>query len=425
MRGFRQSGNEQTWAAQCVGEVAFLRHKIPGLVHQESSDWDIAVRSENQAKSKLDELFGSPWLRIERPYVIQNYFSWGQVDFLPNFQWNGFCFLDPDRFWEGVRIDDDGLPRPRLAHDALVALLTSLLGNGVYRKRYDGLIKRALDEDRIEFEAALARTFGWEWSQRLVTLSLEENLEAAVPYYRKLRGSLKVHRLTAAPSSTMRSVSGHWVSEVKHHLSPSHPWVAFLGPDGSGKSSVIVELQKSLETSRLKTLVMHWRPKWSGAEPQSPQVVANPHGQKPRGFVLSSAALMLLWIRWMVGRFGKTWHRRAKQKMLVSDRYYLDLLVDPKRYRYGGSLGFAELLFYFLPKPNLTFILVAKPEILLDRKNEVTLKEAERQVEGYRHIADELRDRGEKVYLIDSGKKLEEVHKEVFSAICSEVFCSP
>ena len=57
---------------------------------------------------------------------------------------------------------------------------------------------------------------------------------------------------------------------------------------------------------------------------------------------------------------------------MLFDRYHGDLLVDPRRYRYGGPMSLARLIVRFMPQPDLVFFLDATPEILLARKQEVS-----------------------------------------------------
>ena len=69
--------------------------------------------------------------------------------------------------------------------------------------------------------------------------------------------------------------------------------------------------------------------------------------------------------------------------MLICDRYYHDLLVDPVRYRYGGPAWIARFVGSLMPKPDLWILLDAPPEVLQARKREVTLEETTRQRSAY------------------------------------------
>jgi thymidylate kinase len=418
-KGFRDPAVELDWASRLGGKVAFLRHRIPWLEHRESSDWDLAVCDLETTVEVTESVLGKPLLTVSRVYVEQRYYRWGQIDFLPSFEWNGYVYLDPERFWSRVATGDDGLPRPCLAHDALIAWLTGLLTGGVYQPRYDRLLQEAWAVDGRELRDSLRWAFGEDLAAEMVFLLERKNPGEAVLLVSDLRSALKWRSVLRSPAEVVERVLRHWWCELQHHWKPPFPWLAFLGPDGVGKSTVIEAVEEFLKPSRLKILLVHWRPKLAGREAADAKVVTDPHGRSPRGFLASSLALALLWVRWMIGRFGRTWHQRAKQKIMVSDRYYPDLLVDPRRYRYRGSLSLARWVFRTLPKPDLTIVLLADPEVILARKEEVSRKELTRQLSVYRALADELPN---DVVTLDAGRSVSEVREEVARILLERVF---
>ena len=108
-------------------------------------------------------------------------------------------------------------------------------------------------------------------------------------------------------------------------------------------------------------------------------IVADPHGKPPRS-ALTSAAKIIVWLmeEWYAHLF-----RDKKQTLLLCDRYYHDLLVDSKRYRYGGPLWFARLVGALMPRPMLWVLLDAPVEVLQARKQEVPFEESKRQRQAY------------------------------------------
>lgn len=408
------------WVSACGSRVAFLRYNVAGLEHREGSDWDVAVRDLETVRKTTRSCFGAPWLDVRRTYVEQRYYPWGQLDLLPAFQWNGLTWLNQDRFWKGVSVGKDGIPRPRLAHDALIALLTGLLSGKTYRSRYNPLVELALKEDREEFRDCLCDVVGESFTVDLMDILEGGRFEEIEPLAVEVRWGLFYQRIIRGPGELLEGVARHWIRELALHLSPPHPWIAFLGPDGAGKTTLLDKLGERLARSRLKSRVVHWCPRLRGeSEEDGQNPVTDPHGKTPRGFFLSTLSLGFVCFRWMVARFGPVWHQRAKQKVLISDRYYSDLLVDPRRYRYGGSLNLARFCFRFLPKPDLTVVLCGEVDDILKRKNEVTCEELERQLDAYRRLAGTLPS---PAVVIDAGKGKDEVFKELFEELEQKVF---
>lgn len=80
----------------------------------------------------------------------------------------------------------------------------------------------------------------------------------------------------------------------------------------------------------------------------------------------------------------------AQNNLIVFDRYYHDLLVDPRRYRYGGPMWLVRWIGKLIPKPDLWVLLDAPPHVLQARKQEVTPQETARQREAYLDLANKL-----------------------------------
>lgn len=105
----------------------------------------------------------------------------------------------------------------------------------------------------------------------------------------------------------------------------------------------------------------------------------NPHGKPPRRIFTSLAKILV----WLVEEWCANLFLDKRNSLLICDRYYHDLLVDPKRYRYGGPLWAAELVGMLMPRPGLWILLDAPAEVLQARKQEVPLEESSRQRDAY------------------------------------------
>lgn len=406
---------ERLLREELLPHAAVLRHRVEGSGEGAGSDWDLAVRDPVACGRIVESVFGSPLLRIRRQYVDQRFYGWNQVDLLPVFEWNGIEYLDADRFWSGVRTCGDGLPRPRLAHDALVAWLTGVLWGGSYRSKYDLFLKRAWSEDREEFKDCLRSAFGGGWAD-LMGRWIEDGIPGeAARHAAGLRRALSWQALRRAPGEWVWRQFRHWTTEFRNHLTPPYPWVAVLGPDGSGKSSVISGMTARLASQRLLVKMIHWRPVLFGKGAEVPGgVVTDPHGKPARGVLPSVLKLAMLWLIWRIADLWSLRHPRAKNRVLVSDRYFNDLLVDPRRYRYGGPTRLAAWVFRYFPQPDRVIFLLADAARIHARKQEVTFEELERQLAAYRCLAERL---GDRAVIVDAGLPLEDVVDRATEAV--------
>jgi len=396
------------------GNIAFLRFEVEGLKQGHLSDWDIAVKNRSRALLDCEAVLGNSWLRVPRQYVVQHYYEWGQVDFLPTFQWNGYEYLRLDRFWEGVSESPDGIPRPALGHDAYITWMTGLLWGRRFNSRYSAFIEAGATKDEAIFKESLEDAFGPKLAARLFQLAADGKAADAVHLVSKMRSALRSRRLLSESGSTIRSVVKHWICELKFHLNPPFPWIGILGADGSGKSTLIEGLAEKLKMSRVGFKGIHWIPQLRRSAEISVEVVPDPHSNPPKSSFLSILQLGKIVLVWWIALLKDLLHLRAKKAMVLSDRFYPDLLADPKRYRYGASVNIARWAFKIIPKPDRVIVLLTDPEIILKRKQEVTPDELVRQLAAYRSIAEEW---GETAVIVDCGRDPEVVINEVFEIL--------
>lgn len=198
----------------------------------------------------------------------------------------------------------------------------------------------------------------------------------------------------------------HVMKEFKRKLtriiSPTGLHIALLGPDGSGKSTLASAITETLTPAFRGSQIWHlWPYQSHSGSNASPNVM--PHSQAPRSGFSSLVKLVYWWVIFTVGYFHKVWPSKISSRLIVFDRYFDDLLIDPIRYRYGGPLRLAQWVGRFIPKPDLLFILDAPVNTLHSRKKEVLASEATRQRTAYRNLCHDQNH----CFLIDTSLPLE------------------
>lgn len=193
---------------------------------------------------------------------------------------------------------------------------------------------------------------------------------------------------------------------------PPGVWVAFLGADGCGKSTVIGHVAERLAPVWKGVRRFHLRPHFGIRDPDGPPVT-DPHALEARGIVTSVAKLGLWWLDSTLGYLTAVRPHLRRGRLVLFDRSVHDLLVDPRRYRFDRPMGLARVLLRAAPAPDLFVVLDAPPEVLRSRKREVSRGEVVRQREAYRDLAGEL----ENATIVDAARPVEEVVRDVETRI--------
>lgn len=160
--------------------------------------------------------------------------------------------------------------------------------------------------------------------------------------------------------------------------------VAFLGPDGAGKSTIIEEVKKRIVENGNSCHAYYFAPGFLRRyrPRQGVGVTTNPHAgrQYHTFFVLAKILLMLFEFNMGMRKL------RRRGGIRLFDRYIHDLLVDPKRYRMCRTRWWMRILLNFAPRPDLFVVVIAPAEVINMRKQEVPLIETRRQVDAYKSL---------------------------------------
>ena len=164
--------------------------------------------------------------------------------------------------------------------------------------------------------------------------------------------------------------------------------VAFLGPDGSGKSTLIQALRERLDPVFHGVSVLYWRPRllptpgrlkvWNPTAEKTEN--PDPHGVVPHGKAVSVARMAYFGLDYVLGYPAVVVPKKVRKHLVIFDRFLHDVRVDPRRYRMNLPAGALALLERIAPKPDLIFVLQGTPEVLRQRKQELSLPEIARQL---------------------------------------------
>ncbi|KEI70756.1 hypothetical protein [Endozoicomonas elysicola] len=255
--------------------------------------------------------------------------------------------------------------------------------------------------------AELQRIFG-EDASLLESIFANKDTDLLVDNIDVLKDKINQRKITAR---------FYLLGEIKRIISrilkPTGITIAFYGCDGVGKSTVIEKIIRSQMPFR-QTQYFHFKPLHARNTTEGNS--STPHLMGKYSYTKSVVKLFYFVLQYNLGWLKNISPLRVKSYMIIFDRYYFDIFVDQIRYRYGASDILLRLAGWLIPKPNISFVLVAPPEVIYARKQEVELANLSTQVYGYKKLA-----KNNDYYLVEANSSLDKVVKTVRTHILDQM----
>jgi len=270
---------------------------------------------------------------------------------------------------------------------------TCYLVKKVSKRSLSGEHERRLTELYHKDPTGCDREIARFWRRRTARLIGSVAASGDWDAVRELLPSLRTELLWPRTVRESWSSVRYWAADASRRFRrwrvPTGVHVVLLGADGSGKSTTLSALGDALAPAFRRVTTNHLAPAlFRGAGANLP--VTAPHSCPPRSFVGSLAKAAYWVVDYTLGYYVKIRPALVRSTLVLFDRYLLDALVDPRRYRYGGPRWVLQLVWSVIPKPDLVILLDAPTDVLRGRKQEVSPHEIERQRHAYRQLVDML-----------------------------------
>jgi thymidylate kinase len=370
-------------------------HSWESLAREVLSDVDVAVHPEDRAKLPI------VFRRLhESGYLLMQCLNYSVNSFYYVFCWfegSSLRCLPLDCIFEHWR---SGLSVPSIkeviAHRERAGDIwipsrhhqfAYLLAKHTWKGKSSGAQAQRLKElvesiGRPQAEAIAGQMFLGKWNQRLVAACLGGSLPSALE---RARNQPWITAVIRHPLLFGRYLWEQTRRLVHRWLQPTGLLITVLGPDGSGKDTVIDGISQEVQRGFRRTAFYHWRPNILLPRKPAPPVT-DPHAIPPRGPFLSSLFLLGFVLDYWIGYAFRIRPYLTRGTLVVFDRYFYDVIVDPKRARFAGPAWFANLLARLVPSPDLTLLLDADAQLMFARKGELSVAELQRQRNAYRDL---------------------------------------
>lgn len=297
------------------------------------------------------------------------------LDFFEEIKWKVFEYLSAKDILNS-RILQNKIYIPHPLYEMYELLLTRLVYQGKIKEAYKEKIFWLFTEKKSEKILKSYYNFHSEIKNRRWD-KIEKKLY-------KLRARIIIANFFS-PITLIKSIFSFIYRVINRHIRPPGLFIAFYGVDGSGKSrqiQLLLDNIKGLFGEKINTF--HFRPTLFYSKPKE-VTISNPHAQKKTVLIRTIMKLFFYVIIYNWGYLTQILPMTSKNGLVIFDRYYFDLMIDPIRYRMKVSKKVIKFFGYFIPKPDINFALIAEPKAILNRKNELSLNEIIKQQDYITH----------------------------------------
>lgn len=378
----------------------WTRHDVDILIHPD--DLEKAVASLRECVSKtLWHIYGnfrfsdlhSYWLMSEGRDV-----HFLQLDLMTGSSIRGVPFFDAAKWMERRWVNDADIYCMPIAYAAGTIIVKELVANGEIKGELRWQqVDNALKEDSEELMILMTEV-GLDCNsfKDLASCLRNRNSEQIKSFSSKLRDCMR-RRVLRHPLSAMRYIYDYFRLKTFPFL---RLFIAFVGPDGCGKTTIGDEIQKKFHQRpfmsqmrihshfgnmprlrELKRLFGWLRGKKVVFESEPEPGTRGMGMTKPHSAIKSIFYILYYGLGLALARF-KLWNWRTYSSLIIADRYFYDYYY--MRGYMKAPKWVKNLAYLIIPKPHMVFVLERPAEDIFAQKPELEIYEIKRQQEEIR-----------------------------------------
>lgn len=311
------------------------------------------------------------------------------LDVSCEFRAAGRCFFTSDEILINRRRSSGGLwipaPHMEFATYLLKRVLKSKRERELISVHAQSRLSALFAAERNEAAWALRMFFSVDRARQVAVWVAAHQWDLVFAHGAQLRRDALVRAFRAQPWSVLSYWLLEWRRIGYRLMHPTGLVIAVLGVDGAGKSQVCNSLPLRLASLFRRNRTFHYRP-FLG-RPSRRTAPEDPYRGGTRGSMSSFFKLLYVWMDYWVSWIVVVAPAKARSTLIVFDRYFDDLYLDPARYRCTSSRGLIRLFAKWSPRPDLFLILDAPVTRLMQRRPQSSPMTAVALQSGYTRFA--------------------------------------
>ena len=319
------------------------------------------------------------------------YFT-AKIDVHNSEQWRGMVYLNSGDATNKLRMVD-GVPRVSPVHSVIANIMQIALPGGKVFSSRSARIEAAINQFNDDDLQELKAYFDQIGAPEVFHFLVKRDFDSAAQHIFVNRGRIWLHIFSRSPAQTVFNLVMTAWRKLVYLVAPPGIFIAIVGPDGAGKSTLISAIQNTVGIWTAKELirVQHWRPgflkplaayrrvSWTPAganEHQSNGLAEVSIGGSRAPFFSSLMRYIYYIFDYTLGYWFVSRRILAQEGIVICDRYVDDYIIAPEvRSRIGLPMLAKRIIARIVPRPSHKFYLRGKPDLLYSRKSEETFDE--------------------------------------------------
>lgn len=338
-------------------------------------------------QNKLDYLSGFAFAKLinEEVYSLK-------IDLFEGFKWHGCTYIDHNLIFDKT-ICHNGFRVPNKGHEAFIMIVYYILYAKKIKEKYHSEIYNNVENHFSDFKEIVYNHFAVKIADKIIDLVQNKKIEELIQLRKPIRNEIVFKSLRK--KSIVIDYFHHFKCEIFGRRKMGF-FIAFSGPDGAGKSTLVqpfidflydLGLSQTNKPHHFLTKNIPSLHKLPGAPKKyAKQDYTKPYEAKETGMLSSILRTVYYYIAFLADRWFYINKMMHSNQVVIFDRYYLDLVADPKRIRISLNKGLVARLFNVLPKPNYSIIVLADKDQILERKDELTEKKLKELLISYSEL---------------------------------------